>query len=118
MSGSEQQKVIIDIAVDSWRFSRLFLKMLNKLDASEASRYASQFQYYLEKLEQNLRTAGISLVNLEGQHYDPGMAVTVLNMEDFTANDNLMVEQMIEPIIMGEDGLIRGGTVMLGKARS
>ena len=118
MADANQQKIIIDIAIDSWRFSRLFLRMLNKLDASEASRYASQFQYYLEKLEQNLQSAGISLVNLEGQNYDPGMAVTVLNMEDFTANDNLLVEQMIEPIIMGQDGLTRGGTVMLGRARS
>ena len=118
ISDVDQQKVIVDIAVESWRFSRLFLKMLNKLDASEAARYVSQYKYYLEKLEQSLKGAGVSLVNLEGQNYDAGMAVNALNMEDFNANDNLLIDQMIEPIIMGHDGLIRTGTVMLGKIQS
>jgi hypothetical protein len=43
------------------------------------------------------------------------MAATPLNIEEFDANDALMVDQMIEPIIMGKEGLIKTGTVTLRK---
>ena len=43
------------------------------------------------------------------------MAVSALNIEDFDAEDTLLIDQMVEPIIMGPDGLLRSGTVMLRK---
>ena len=55
------------------------------------------------------------LVNVEGHEFDPGMAASPLNIGDFDPDDALMVEQMVEPIIMGEGGLKRPGTVMLRK---
>jgi len=43
--GSEQmEQSLIDIAVESWRFSRLFGKVVSKLDAGESGRYANQLQ--------------------------------------------------------------------------
>lgn len=118
LSNDNEKKALIDLTVDSWRFSRLFLRVLGKLDAGEASRYVSQYKYYLEKLEQNLSNANLRLVNLEGQPYDTGMAVSAVNMEDFSSQDSLFIEQMLEPIIMGPDGIIRSGTVILGKVQS
>ena len=114
----DSKKIIIDIAVESWRFSRTFLRAIGKLDAGEGSRYMSQFKYYLEKLEQNLSAIGVRLVNLEGHLYDSGMAVKALNIEDFSSHDTLIIEQMLEPVIMGQDGLLREGTVMLQKVQS
>jgi hypothetical protein len=108
-------KSLIDISVESWRFSRLFARLLSKLDAGEADRYTSQYRYYLKRLEETLEGAGLTLVNVEGQPYDPGVAATALNIGDFGADDVLVVEQMIEPIIMGSGGLVRRGTVMLRK---
>lgn len=108
-------KSLIDISVESWRFSRLFARLLSKLDAGEGDRYTSQYRYYLKRLEETLEGAGLTLVNVEGQPYDPGVAATALNIGDFGADDVLVVEQMIEPIIMGSGGLVRRGTVMLRK---
>jgi len=109
-------KSLIDISVESWRFSRLFARLLSKLDAGEGARYASQYRYYLKRLEETLKGADLSLVNVEGQPYDPGVAATALNLGDFGPDDVLLVDQMVEPIIMGADGLVRAGTVMLRKA--
>lgn len=106
-------KSLIDISVESWRFSRLFARLLSKLDAGEGARYTSQYRYYLKRLEETLEGAGLTLVNVEGQPYDPGVAATALNIGDFDPDDVLVVEQMIEPIIMGSEGLVRRGTVML-----
>lgn len=109
------ERSLIDIAVESWRFSRLFSRLLDKLDAGESSRYVNQHRFYLKRLDENLKQAGIRLVNVEGQVYDIGMAATALNAEDFDPDDNLVVDQMLEPIIMGEEGLARTGTVILRK---
>ncbi len=111
------KNVIVNIAVDSWRFSRLFIRMLSKMDAADSSRYANQLNYFVEKLNESLKQADMQLVNIEGQIYDPGMAATALNIADFDGEDQLLVDQMLEPIIMSADGLIRSGTVMLRKAQ-
>lgn len=108
-------KSLIDISIESWRFSRLFARLLSKLDAGEGARYTSQYRYYLKRLEETLDGAGLILVNVEGQPYDPGVAATALNIGDFGADDVLVVGQMIEPIIMGSEGLVRSGTVILRK---
>ena len=113
-SGREKlMQSLQEVAIESWRFSRLFSKVLQKLDAGESGRYASRLRYYLKSVESSLETVGLKLVNLEGQMYDPGMAATALNLEDFNPDDQLVVDQMLEPIIMGSDGLLKTGTVML-----
>jgi hypothetical protein len=44
------------------------------------------------------------------------MAATALNIGDFGPYDILLVDQMVEPIIMGDAGIVRMGTVMLRRA--
>jgi hypothetical protein len=68
-----------------------------------------------KKNEEALEQAGLRIVNVEGHPFDPGMAATPLNIEEFNANDTLMVDQMLEPIIMGAEGLVKTGTVILRK---
>jgi hypothetical protein len=53
---------LIELTVDSWRFSRLFLKLLNMLNAGERGRYESQIRYFLKKMVENLDAAGMRLV--------------------------------------------------------
>ena len=108
-------QVVISMAVESWRVGRVFDRMLMKLDAGEQARYKSQFSWFIKKVEEALEDAELRIVNVEGHPFDPGMAATPLNIEEFDANDLLMVDQMIEPIIMGKEGLIKTGTVTLRK---
>jgi hypothetical protein len=106
---------LVTLAVESWRFSRVFARLAGRLDAGEAARYASQLRYFQQKIEDSLQAAALRLVDLEGQEFDPGMAVAPLNLGDFHPDDLLLVDQMIEPIIMSREGLRRQGTVMLRK---
>jgi len=112
---SAERKALIDASVEGWRFARVFGRLLSKLDAGEAPRYANQARYFLKKIDVGLEGFGLRIVNLEGQPYEPGMAVSALNIGDFGPNDVLVVEQMVEPVVMGPEGLVRGGTVMLAK---
>ena len=115
VSRDNLEQSLVDIAIESWRFSRLFSRLLEKLDAGESTRYVNQHRFYLKRLDESLKQAGLRLVNVEGQFFDPGMAATPLNAEDFSPDDNLVVDHTVEPIIMGNEGLIKTGTVMLKK---
>jgi hypothetical protein len=111
-----ERKALIDISVEGWRFTKVFGRLLDKLDAGEATRYANQARYFHKKIDDGLSAFGLRMVTLEGQPYDPGMAVSALNIADFGPDDFLVVYQMVEPVVMGPEGLVRSGTVMLAKA--
>ena len=104
---------IVTMAVESWRFSKVYDRLLSKLDAGERGRYESQYRWFLKKVEESLQQAGLRLVNLEGQPFDSGMAATPLNIDEFDASDTLVIDQMLEPVIMSDLGLMKTGTVML-----
>ncbi len=110
-----ERKALIDVSIEGWRFARIFGRLISKLDAGEAPRYANQARYFLKKIDDGLEGFGLRIVSLEGQPYDTGMAVSALNIADFGPDDILFVEQMVEPVVMGPDGLVRGGTAMLAK---
>lgn len=114
----QMERSLIDVAVESWRFSRLFARVVSKLDAGEGVRYINQLRYFQKKVEESLDASGLKLVNVEGQPFDPGMAASALNIGDFGPDDHLLVDQMVEPIIMGPEGLKKQGTVMLRKAEA
>jgi len=111
------EKMVVDMAIESWRFSRLFVKVATKLDAGEAAKYINQLRYFQKKIEDDLNDIELKMVVLEGHPFDAGMAVSVINMEDFEPQDVLVVDQMIEPIIMGPDGLKRSGVVTVRKVQ-
>lgn len=108
---------LIDIVIEGWRFARVFTRLINKVDAGEGARYINQVRYFQKKLEENLEAGGLKLVNIEGQVFDSGMAASALNIGDFGPDDVLVVDHMIEPIIMGTNGLRKQGTVMLKKVQ-
>ena len=106
-------KTIINLTIESWRFIKVFERVLLKLDAGEQTRHINQLRWYMKKIEESLDSVGLKLVSLEGKAFDVGMAVTSLNIADFHESDYLYIDQMIEPIIMGQDGPVHSGIVTL-----
>ena len=117
IDGVDLRQSIIDMAVEAWRFRRVFTKAMSKLDAGESSRYIGQFNWFIKKVNEALKTAGMKIVDVEGQPYDVGMALSPLNIDDFGPDDQLFVEQMIEPIIMDEEKVLKTGTAILGRIK-
>ncbi len=109
---------LITMALESWRFGKVFERVLMKLDAGEQGRYSSQLRWFTKKIEESLAQVELRIVNVEGHPFDPGIAATPLNIDDFDAKDLLVIDQMLEPIIMGKDGLVKTGTVTLRKVES
>lgn len=109
------QKQLVVIGKELYRFQGVFMKAIHKLEFEDQDKYTSQFQWFSKKVTKALEEAGLRLVDLDGQLYDPGMAVTPLNIEDFDTDDILYIMQTVEPIIMKEDVILKTGTVLLGR---
>ena len=103
------------IASEAFRFQKVFDKMITKLSVDERGKYQSQFAWFTKKVNKALEEAGMNILNLEGEQYDPGMAVTPLNIDDFDVDEDLTIIQMLEPIIMHGDMVHKTGTVILGR---
>lgn len=108
-----QPGVVIDLAVDAWKLARLFERVVTRLDASEQARYANQLRFLLRRIDSAAENAGARLVSIEGLPFEPGQAATPLNLDEFAEDEALVVAQMLEPIVMGADGVLRMGTVLL-----
>ena len=116
MSSDEKvdtEELLINLAIESWRLSRVFQRSIDARDIRAASRQSNQLRYFQRKLQDSLAPLGLRLVDLDGQPYDEGMAAAALNAADFDPDDVLYVDQMMEPIVMGPDGVRRTGTMML-----
>ena len=109
------ESALVNIATESWRITKVFERQLNKMDATEQGRYRNQFRWFLKKVEENLLDTDFTIVNVEGQVFDPGMAATPINLDEFEAGDRLVVDQMMEPIILRQGSVVRSGTVVLRK---
>lgn len=114
-SSSLSLELIANVASHSWRMSRLARRAIEKLPPQDGSRLANQLRFADRQISDELATVGVQVVDLEGERFDAGMAVTSLNASDFAASDDLVVAQMIEPIVLGPSGLLKYGVVMLGK---
>lgn len=106
---------LIGIASELFRFRTVFGRVLSRLPAEEHEKYLSQYQWFAKRVVKALETAGLRVIDLQEKEYDPGMAVTPMNLDDFDPEDSLYIAQMMEPIIMEQDKVIKNGTVILGR---
>src|SRR5438552_1865287 len=104
------------MAIESWRFLRVMERVINSLDADQQRRALSQFHYFQRRVGDALQVADLKLVLLDGSQFGPGLAATAVNAGDFSPQDELVVDQTIEPVVMGPDGVVRTGTVTLRRA--
>ncbi len=109
----EHKKAIINLAIESWRFARTYERVVTRLNTQQTQRYTRQLEQFIQKAEESLEEVDLRVVNVEGYPYDPGMAATPLNIEDFEPEDQLIVDKMLEPIIMEGTVLAKTGTVTL-----
>ncbi len=111
------RELLLGITVDAWKLAQAFKRLVRRLSPDDGAKYAGQLRYFEKQATDTLASAGLSLVDIEGQIFDAGAAASPLNISDFGPDDILVVEQMLEPIIMDANGIVRQGTVLLAKAK-
>ncbi len=110
----KENEMYINFIIESWKFSNTVDKILDKLNESEKKRYKSRLSWYQKQLTNTLNGCGYKFVDMSNSPYDAGMALTPLNIDEFSQKDDLIVDYIIEPIIMDSKGnIVRTGTAML-----
>ena len=64
-----------------------------------------------------LNALNLNVVNFTGEKYEPGLPILPINLGDFNADDELVIEMMIEPTIKIADTaeIVRKGAAVLKK---
>ena len=106
---------MVDFASENWRIQQVVQRSAFSMDPMDAERLLNQFAWYQRKAAAVLAEADLRVVDLTGQDYDVGMAVSPLNLEDFPDHPDAryQIEQMVEPIVMEHGTVRKPGTVML-----
>ncbi|MFA6935858.1 MAG: hypothetical protein WCQ75_00785 [Bacilli bacterium] len=109
--------IVIDLIVEEYRFMKSYKSLINKLLSDKSQKYLSTYNFHCDKLNEIMNSHNIKYVELEGMKYDDGLSVNPLNIEDFEKNDELIIEQVIEPLLVTKDEgkILKSGTVILAK---
>ena len=106
---------LVQIGSETFRFRGVFERILMRLEPDAQMKYASQFAWFEKRVLKALDASGIRIEDFQGKLYDPGLPVTPLNLEDFAAEDELYIQQTIEPVMMKDAQILKSGTVLLGR---
>ncbi len=106
---------LAELAIESWRLSKAFESLLSKSDPIEQRKHQGKLSWFNKKLFKTLEEADLKIINLVDQPYEIGAAVNPININEFMQTDELEIEQMIEPIVMWNEKVLRTGTVLLRK---
>jgi hypothetical protein len=109
----EENTILADFAVEIWRLPRMMEKLMAKIDLDEQKRYESQFGWFNKKAMEFLQSEGITIASLEGIPFDVGMPISPINIDDFNKDDELVIEQVLEPVIIQNGRVLKTGSVIL-----
>lgn len=98
------------LALETWRLWSTIEKMKVQINAVP-------LRYSVRKMKKMLETQGFSFVDLTGETYDAGMAVDIIDTEGEVTEKvtDLIIKEMVSPIILFGDELLTHGEVILEK---
>ena len=102
------RSVIATLALEIWRLWRT-------VENKETQTNSVNLRYSIRKMKEALEIQGCSFIDLTGEVYDAGMAVDIIDTEG-EKNDgviDLIIKEMVAPIILFRDVLLTHGQVIL-----
>lgn len=108
-----KMEALLSIATETWRACSGVTSTAMSLPPIERSKIERQLKWLRRSVVNALSDADLELINLEGQDYALGSAATPLNIEDFSAEEPLQISQMVTPLIMSPNGVVRMASVIL-----
>jgi hypothetical protein len=110
------RKFVVNVAVEEYQLLQDILRTVEITSTPEMKSIQSNLDYFNKRFKEMLSDVGYRVVdadNFENKDFDPGMSVKPLNMKEFDAEDELVVDKLVEPVVMCGDSIARIGTVML-----
>lgn len=110
-------EALVELASESWRFDQVLRNSMLFMDSDDAKRLSSHYTWYQRIVQTVLEEADLHVVDLTGEPYEVGMAVTPLNLDDCSdiRQTTYYIVQMVEPIVMQAGSVRKCGVAMLGE---
>ena len=72
------------------------------------------------KVISELEKLGLEVLDFSGEKFDTGLPVYPINLNDFEADTDLIIEMMLEPTIKRKDSpeILKKGSVVVGRANN
>ena len=109
---------IIDLIIESWRLNRFTKNLAEKINDNKIQKKSvNQITRFEKHFNATLETLNLKVLDFTGQIFETGLPILPINLEDFNADDILIVEMMFEPTIKKGDTaeIIKKGAAVLKK---
>ena len=99
---------LLELAIESWRLDG----WLAELPPEEA---VSKVRHVARRLKKFLAEREMSVLDLTGRSYEPGMSVEVLEAleDEHLGQDERVIDEMVEPIILWRGRVVKFGRVVV-----
>ena len=104
---------LIKLSIEYWRLLRLLEKAVKNQPFDKQASANAQLRYALSRLEDILKENGFRLISYGHTPYSPNLPVTVVNKEDVSGNENLVIEETLEPTILAGGNVVTMGKVIV-----
>ena len=115
------QETFIELIVENFKVINMLENMIKdiyRLDSKKAEKYERQKDWYIGKNTSLMGKNNIKIVNLKGKLFEDGMNIEIINAEEIGKIDEkekYYIEQMVEPIVLKDDKIIKIGKAILKK---
>lgn len=103
------------LAGDYWRLLRSYERLIAESAPENHNRLKSNYRNAERRLTTALDENNIKIISYEGKSYTPNLAVTVVNGDEFDDNEELIINQMMEPTVMLGERVLSMGKAILSK---
>lgn len=110
-----EQSQLVELLVEHWRLLRLHNKAIGDAPIDKQKKMDAQWQYCTGRFKSLSAELGFKVVEYEGAIYSANLPVVVVNVDDFTTNEGLVVRQTIEPTVVYEGRVVYMGKVILAE---
>ena len=104
------------LAVQYWKLCAAFDREIDFTDPGRRDAAAAQLRFARSRLDTILAGEAIRIETFDGAPWSPQIPASALNPGDIDAGAAAMIIETIEPTIVGPDGVIHSGKILLKQA--
>ena len=99
---------LMELAIESWRLD-------NWLVAQPTEKAVSKVRHVARRLQKFLAEREMTVLDLTGRSYEPGMSVEVLEAleDEHLGRDELVIDEMVEPVVLWRGRVVKFGRIVV-----
>ncbi|MBR1646950.1 MAG: hypothetical protein IJ685_09265 [Selenomonadaceae bacterium] len=116
MTDEKNFVAVVELLAEGWRMNQFMEKFAARiLDEKIRRKFSNQVTRFDKKISALTETFGLEIVDFTGAEFETGLPVAPINLADFAADEDLIVETMIEPTIKVANSteIVRRGAAVL-----